>query len=192
MTLHHSPYVNGYPKYCGFCSANLAHCRNVWRDRELRADYCSRTCLEGARLTRAAGMIHSPWYVGLATILAVFMLAFTFTGGTRAWAQDVDGTVHQQHSGHAANHNIYKGWTQSNGWSSCCNGDDPENGVKGDCRPAKAYPDEHGQWHVLIRGKYRPVPSGAIRDFPTPDGNSHVCEDETYGIMCFVRGLPKS
>jgi hypothetical protein len=116
------------------------------------------------------------------------MGAFTFS--SKARAQDVDGTVH--HPGHAEHHNIYKNWTQSNGYSSCCNGDDPENGVKGDCRPVRAYADQDGQWHALIEGQYVPVPLRAIRDYPTPDGNSHVCEDKRNGIMCFVRGLPKS
>ena len=118
----------------------------------------------------------------LATILAMFMIDFATTARVRA----------QDHEGHAANHDIYKDWTQANGWSSCCNGDDPETGKKGDCRPAKAYPDENGQWHVLINGRYVPVPQHAIRDYEPPDGNSHVCEDPTNGIMCFIRGKPKA
>jgi len=96
------------------------------------------------RARRFAGTVHLHWTATLAAILSVLMVAFIFTGRTRAWAQDVDGTVHQKHPGHAQFHNIYKDWTQSNGWSSCCNGDDPERGTKGDCRPARAYPDENG------------------------------------------------
>lgn len=181
---------------CHWCNNSLARIKNIYKGKDCFRHYCGKECHqkgeERALQYRAAlaGTVCSPWYVGLAAILAVFMLAFTFTGGARA--QDVDGTVHQIHPGHAQHHNIYKDWTQSNGYSSCCNGDDPENGVKGDCRPARAYPDENGQWHVLINGKYVPVPLRAIRDYSTPDGNSHVCQDEVNGIMCFIRGLPKS
>ena len=166
--------------YCDGCGFSMAKVRNVWRD--CGKDYCSRSCLEITRLKAGAGLVSSPWYIGLATILAVFMLTQTFIPKARA----------QTHEGHAEHHDIYKSWTQSNGWSSCCNGDDPKTGKKGDCRPAKAYPDENGQWHVLINGKYRPVPLSAIRDYSTPDGNSHVCETPEYGVMCFVKGQPKS
>jgi hypothetical protein len=41
-------------------------------------------------------------------------------------------------------------------------GNNPERGTKGDCRAARAHPDENGQWHVRIRGKYVPVPRHAI------------------------------
>lgn len=178
------------PTTCHWCGGSLRTIRNVYKGKDSERYYDAENCLmrgedrELRRKATLAGTVCSPWYIGAAAILAVFMLTFTFTGGSRAWAQS--------HEGHAANHDTYKGWLQSNGFSSCCNGDDPERGVKGDCRPARAYPDDNGQWHVLINGKYRPVPQSAIRDYPTPDGNSHVCEDESHGIMCFVRGLPKS
>lgn len=108
-------------------------------------------------------------------------------GTSEAGAQD------HHHPGHAQFHDFYKGWVQRNGFSSCCNGDDPQTGTKGDCRPAKAYRDpDDDLWRVLIRDKWRIVPPMAVRPYPTPDGNSHVCEDEQNGIMCFVGGLPKS
>ena len=95
--------------------------------------------------------------------------------------------------GHAQHHDVYKGWAQSNGFSSCCNGDDPATGAKGDCRPVKAYRDpDDDLWRALINGQWRVVPPLAVRPYPTPDGNSHVCESEGNGIMCFVGGLPKS
>jgi hypothetical protein len=98
----------------------------------------------------------------------------------------------QDHPGHAQFHNIYRGWVQKNGFSSCCNGDDPTKGIKGDCRPAKAYQDpDDDLWRVLINGSWRVVPPETVRPYPTPDGNSHVCESETQGIMCFVGGKPK-
>jgi hypothetical protein len=64
--------------------------------------------------------------------------------------------------------------------------------VKGDCRPARAYPDDTGQWHVLIRGTWQKVPPDAVRLYTTLDGNSIVCETERNGIMCFVGGRPKA
>jgi hypothetical protein len=98
----------------------------------------------------------------------------------------------QDYPGHAQFHNIYRGWVTKNGFSSCCNGDDPAKGIKGDCRPAKAYKDpDDDLWRVLIDGTWRVVPADKVRPYPTPDGNSHVCENETQGIMCFVGGKPK-
>ena len=47
-------------------------------------------------------------------------------------------------------------------------------------------------WRVLINGTWRIVPPDKVRPYPTPDGNSHVCETDTQGIMCFVGGKPKS
>ncbi len=78
-----SPYINGYPKTCGYCSSDLSRCRNVYRDRTLKQDFCRLWCLERARDPHVP-MIQSPWYVGLAGVLVVFMLAFTFNHGTKA------------------------------------------------------------------------------------------------------------
>lgn len=177
-----TPIPLGKPTRCGWCGNALNTCRRIFKVKDHERYYCAEICfLQGEErrlryLAALAGTVHVHWTVALASILAAFMLAFTFTGGSKAWA-----------------HDFYGSWQRADGKGSCCNAQVEKDGqVTGDCRPARAYPDEHGQWHVLIRGKYRPVPPEAIREYQTPDGNSHVCEDENNGIMCFVRGLPKS
>jgi hypothetical protein len=120
-------------------------------------------------------------------VLGLWLVLFAVSPKARAQEED------HYHPEHAKFHNIYKGWVQSNGVSSCCNGDDPELGTKGDCHPARAYLDpDDNLWRVLIKGKWLIVPPEAMRPYSTPDGNSHVCEDESHGIMCFVGGQPKS
>lgn len=117
----------------------------------------------------------------LCVAIALFFFAASVT------AQD------RTHEGHADHHDIYKDWKQSNGWSSCCNGDDPQTGTKGDCRPVKAYQDpDDGIWRALINNKWTRVPPSKVRPYATPDGNSHICEDARHGIMCFVGGKPKA
>lgn len=72
--------------YCDGCGFSMAKVRNVWRDNG--KDYCTRLCMEHHRIVQAAGVVSSSWYIGLAGLLIVFMLAFTFTGGSRAWAKE--------------------------------------------------------------------------------------------------------
>jgi hypothetical protein len=131
--------------------------------------------------------LRSKIYIALASLLGLWLVLFAV--GPKARAQEDD----HYHPGHAKFHNIYKGWMQSNGVTSCCNGDDPEFGRKGDCHPARAYLDpDDNHWRVLLKGKWLIVPPEAVRPYSTPDGNSHVCEDDLNGIMCFVGGQPKS
>lgn len=160
---------------CGYCRHEV---QGVGMPHE-GVLYCSRSCRElgiSARSKKARG-----W--GWLSVLIFFIAGLTFTPRP-AWAQN---------PGHAEHHDTYKDWVQSNGFSSCCNGDDPKTGVKGDCRPALAYQDPDDElWRVLIRGEWIEVPPAAIRDYHTPDGNSHVCETVRNGIMCFVRGKPKA
>jgi hypothetical protein len=155
--------------------------------RDAHRYYCSELCfLQGEErqlryAAQLAGTVHLHWTATLAVILSVLMVAFIFIGGTRAWAQDVDGTVHQKHPGHAQFHNIYKDWTLSNGRSSCCNGDDPERGTKGDCYPARAYPDEKGQWHVST-SRFRETRSATTRR--RTEQSCLRGRDERHPLLC--------
>lgn len=166
---------------CHWCGNSLDRIRNVYKGVGSSRLYCgAEHCEKGEqRVVALAGTVHSRWYVAVAGIIAVLMVAFATTPKARA---------------HDHNGFNYGQWQRAEGKGSCCNEQKQQTDgtMTGDCRPARAYPDDNGQWHVLIRGQYRLVPQSAIRDYPTPDGNSHVCEDENNGIMCFVRGLPKS
>ena len=150
--------------------------------------YCPENCvIHDEPRGSASSHLKSTCYIVLAGLLGLWLVMFAVSPRARAQAQD------HYHPGHAKFHDIYKGWVQSNGFSSCCNGDDPELDRKGDCRPARAYLDpDDNLWRVLINGKWLIVPPQAVRPYSTPDGNSHVCEDARNGIMCFVGGQPKS
>ena len=112
--------LNGHSSHCKWCANLLAPARSIWTVRDAHRYYCSELCFlqgEERRLRCAAKLadaVHLHWTAKLAVILSVLMVAFIFTGGTRAWAQDVDGTVHQKHPGNTQFHNIYKDWTRSN------------------------------------------------------------------------------
>jgi hypothetical protein len=116
--------LNGDSSRCEWCANLLAPTRRIWKVRDAHRYYCSELCyLRGEdrrlRLRHAAtlaGTVHLHWTATLAAILSVLMVAFIVTRGTRAWAEDVDGTVCQNHPGHAQFHNVYKDWTQGNGW----------------------------------------------------------------------------
>jgi hypothetical protein len=179
--------LNGHSSRCKWCANLLAPARRIWKVRDAHRYYCSELCfLQGEErqlryAAQLAGTVHLHWTATLAVILSVLMVAFIFIGGTRAWAQDVDGTVHQKHPGHAQFHNIYKDWTLSNGRSSCCNGDDPERGTKGDCYPARAYPDEKGQWHVST-SRFRETRSATTRR--RTEQSCLRGRDERHPLLC--------
>lgn len=67
---------------------------------------------------------------------------------------------------------------------SCCS--------EKDCHPTHAWPDEQGVWWVLENGREMRVPDRAILNITAPDGNSHVCVNQSMGIVCFIKGVPKS
>lgn len=82
--------LNGIPTHCNWCSGMLKGLRNIYKGQNCERYYCSQACLSQGedRAIRykatLAGRVCSPWYVGAAAILAVFMLGFTFTGASRA------------------------------------------------------------------------------------------------------------
>lgn len=188
--LDQSPHLNGKPHRCHWCGNDLSRIRHVYRGQGSQRFYDSKDChLKGEdnalrEMVKVAGTVHSPWYLVAAILIMVLSVVHGITKKARAQAH---------HPSHAEHHDVYKGWLQSNGFSSCCNGDDPKTGTKGDCRPARAYQDpDDDLWRVLIRGKWEIVPPNAVRPYSTPDGNSHVCETVENGIMCFVGGKPKA
>jgi hypothetical protein len=151
------------------------------RDNQRR--YCREVCLtrgeERAQhyvdAIRATGMISSPWYVGLAAILAVAMMAFTFTGGTRAWAHDP--LTHQVND--LAN-------ARSKHAGLCCNGEDYTL-ISSWERTATGY-------RIHFGGQWVPLPKEAeVNNMPNPDGEAKawVVFDELGApfVRCFMRGM---
>lgn len=80
-------------------------------------------------------------------------------------------------------HDWYGGMISPITEGSCCS--------ERDCHPVSAAPDDEGVWWVYEDGVKKRVPERAFLDRTAPDGNSHVCETST-GIICFIRGVPKS
>jgi hypothetical protein len=97
--------LNDHSSRCEWCANLLAPTRRIWKVRGAHRYYCSKPCFlqgEERRLryaARYASTIHLHWTAVLAAILSILMVAFVFTGGTRAWAQNVDGAVHQKQAG---------------------------------------------------------------------------------------------
>jgi hypothetical protein len=98
-------HLNGHSSRCKWCLNLLAPARRTWKVRDGHRYYCSELCfLQGEeRQTRDAAQlastVHLHWTATLAVILSILMVALIFIEETRARAQDVDGTVHQKHSG---------------------------------------------------------------------------------------------
>ena len=125
-------------------------------------------------------------YLSGAAVLAIFMLAFTFSGGHRAFAQEGH---HNQ--GHADQHDWYQELKQPGTGFSCCNG--TKNGVEGDCRPTRAYlNDDDGRWYALLNGRWTQIPPRVVLQQLAPDGRSHICASKSGMIYCFLGGSPKS
>jgi hypothetical protein len=109
--------LNGHSSRCKWCASLLAPARRIWKVRDAHRYYCSELCfLQGEeRQSRYAaqlsGTVRLHWTAALAVILSLLMVAFIITGGTRAWAQDVDGTCPTKQPGHVRFDNIYKNWT---------------------------------------------------------------------------------
>ena len=140
------------------------------------------------------------WRLSSATILTAMAVAFIFTGGTKAWAQDGH---HGQ--GHAENHGWYEKLKQPGSKASCCNTQKtlPNGTIEGDCRPTRAYQVSEGRkcgshsvpegsWCALIDGRWTPVPPRVVLKELAPDGNSHICANPSGVIFCFLGGSPKS
>ena len=83
--------------------------------------------------------------------------------------------------GHLQMHDIYQHWRPPlNPGTSCCN--------DADCRPTRAFVDDHGQWRAWNGSAWLMVPQERV--LPTDyagDGRSHLCEKEGF-VYCFTPG----
>ena len=81
-------------------------------------------------------------------------------------------------------HEPYGGWVNPTTGASCCNDQD--------CHPVRSYLGDDGVHYVFLSGRWKPVPAARVLKIPSPDGNSHVCDNVmTDEIYCFVAGQPK-
>lgn len=111
------------------------------------------------------------------SVLAIFALGFI---AGRCSAQSGN-----HGDGHGEMHEIYKGWQSPQGYS-CCS--------EQDCRPTRAYLDEHGHWQAIVDGRWLVMPDDRVLRIPSPDGRSHVCATPGAAptIRCFVPGEIRS
>jgi hypothetical protein len=143
----------------------------------------------GSNEAQVAAGFHSRWYVAVAGMLAVLMVAFVST--PRARAQD------QAEHHHSPWHDFYKDWKQPNSTSGCCNARHDQNGTEvGDCdaTEARLQKDASGvlRWFAYFKKENRwiPVPDEKIirEKNPDPTGrDAHFCYNEyTRTPLCFV------
>jgi hypothetical protein len=187
-------HLNDKLTYCHWCTGMLRGLRNIYKGQNCSRHYCSEKCLrEGeeraARYAIAGSGFHSRWYVAVAGMLAVLMVAFVST--PRARAQD------QAEHHHSPWHDFYKDWKQPNSTSGCCNARYDQNGKEvGDCdaTEARLQKDASGalRWFAYFKKENRwiPVPDEKIirEKNPDPTGrDAHFCYNEyTHTPLCFV------
>jgi len=130
----------------------------------------------GAKPFNTAGM-QSSAYLGIAAILAAFILAFATAPKARAQ----DNGHHLHHADH------YSKWKQPGTNTSCCNGRETKDGqVTGDCYPTTAEVRAGSWWAKTDDGQWVIVPDDRIIRERNPDvERAHLCFN--YGhVLCFV------
>ncbi len=117
-------------------------------------------------MLRQSAIIQSSAYIGIAAILAVFIVAFG-------------------HHLHHADH--YSKWKQPGTNASCCNGKETKHGpTTGDCYPTTAEVRAGSWWAKRDDGQWVIVPDDRILRERNPDvERAHLCFN--YGrVLCFV------
>ncbi len=181
----------GKPTHCHWCTGLLKGLREIYKENHRERHYCSQECLrEGeeraAQYAIAGSRLQSHWYVAVAGMLAVFMIAFAST--PRGKAQDQ--AEHQQAGHHHPFHkDFYSKWkVPGDPNASCCNARIEQDGKEtGDCEPAKTEV-RNGSWYVWIRQvkKWERVYDTQIVRDPNPNiFDAHVCWTQPRGIICF-------
>jgi hypothetical protein len=140
---------------------------------------CNNRCFKKAeeeqlrRVAAAAGRVHSPWFIGIAAILAVFMLTQTFT--TKARAHDPNT--------HLAN-DLANAKSKIGGL--CCNGKD--------YHLISTWERTDQGYRIHFGGQWVDLPKEAeVDNMHNPDGEAKawVVFDEggTPYVRCFMRGI---
>lgn len=166
------------PQHCFWCNNSLQRLRNVYKGRDSERWYCSSEHLsqgeERALRYRAAlaGTVSSHYLIGAALLIA-FMLAFTFSGGSRAWAHDP--LTHQADSLADA---------RSEAFGQCCDGTDYHRVETWETTATGYRVMYKGQW---LEGSRRVK----VNNMDNPDGEAKVWiygEPDTPYIRCFMQG----
>lgn len=155
---------------CSYCRVAIPAGKEYWHNAK---PFCSRTCREitALKTVRAAGF-QSPWYLGLAAILAVFMLSVSFSPKARAH----DPNTHQANELSNA---------RSKHGGLCCNGEDYTR-ISTWERTDKGYRIHFGgQWVNLPR-------EAEVNNMHNPDGEAKAWvffdENGEPFVRCFMRG----
>jgi hypothetical protein len=128
-------------------------------------------------MLRQSAIIQSSAYIGIAAILAVFVVAFATAPKARAQ----DNGHHLHHADH------YSKLKQPGTIVSCCNGKETRDGqTTGDCYPTTAEVRAGSWWAKRDDGQSVIVPDDRILREHNPDvERAHLCFD--YGrVLCFV------
>jgi hypothetical protein len=128
-------------------------------------------------MLRQSAIIQSSAYIGMAAILAVFIVAFATA--PKARAQDYGHHLH--HTDH------YSKWKQPGTNASCCNGKETTDGqITGDCYPTTAEVRAGSWWAKRDDGQWVIVPDDRILRERNPDvERTHLCFNSGR-VLCFV------
>lgn len=165
------------PSTCNWCGGSLRHLRHVYKGIGSESEYCSEKCLVRGleRTARAAGTVASPWYVGVAAIIAVAMMTFALTPKARAH----DPLTHQVNEYSVA---------KSKSGGLCCDGKDYTY-----VNPYSWERTDKG-YRVHIGGKWVDVPKDfEVNNMRNPDGEAKVWimldESGEPFVRCFMPGV---
>jgi hypothetical protein len=128
-------------------------------------------------MLRQSTIFQSSIYIGIAAILAAFIVAFATAPKARAQ----DNGHHLHHADH------YSTWKQPGTNASCCNGKETKDGQTiGDCYPTTAEVRAGSWWAKRDDGQWVIVPDDRILRERNPDvERAHLCF--SYGrVLCFV------
>lgn len=171
-------YLNGKPSNCHWCGNSLHNIRNIYKGKNCDRYYCGLDHLESgeeraAIYARAGGYMHSPWYVVIAAVVAVAMLAFAWT--PKAHAHDPD--THQSDD-------LAKATSEAFG--SCCVGDDYNKLRVGDWESTSS------GYRVFYKGRWLEGSRRVkVNNMENPDGEAKAWifgEGDTAYIRCFMAG----
>jgi hypothetical protein len=134
----------------------------------------------------AGSRFQSRWYVAVAGMLAILLIAFASTPRARAQDQAEHDQAEHHHPFHK---DFYSKWkVPGNPNASCCNARIEQDGKEtGDCEPARAEVRD-GNWYVWIRQvkQWERVYDTQIVRYPNPNiFDAHVCWTQSRGIICF-------
>src|SRR5258708_38415570 len=97
--------LNGEPTHCHWCAGLLKRLGNIYKGRNCEREYCSQKCLKdgeerAAQYAIACSRFHSRWYIAVAGMLAVLLIAIASTPRARAQDQAEHDQAEHHHPFH--------------------------------------------------------------------------------------------